>query len=156
VTIYVSTGRAKMPKVTGMDEAEARDTLNTFGLPNQNITVVTEPSPNTPAGTVLESNPPEGTIVDQNTRVTLKVAAEQSKVPSTRGMTYEAAEALLVEAGFSPTKREEASEQVPKGQVIRTDPIDGAQPPANGIIIVYVSTGPPTPEPTDPPAQGRP
>ncbi len=62
-------------------------------------------------------------------------------VPDVVGMTFDGANELLREAELRPFQVEEASEEVPEGLVIRTDPVAGTSVAPAQQVRVYVSTG---------------
>jgi serine/threonine-protein kinase len=63
------------------------------------------------------------------------------KIPTLTGQTYDEAQNALLDLDLAATKAEEASETVPSGQVIRTDPSAGTIVQPQEVIKVYVSTG---------------
>jgi serine/threonine-protein kinase len=63
------------------------------------------------------------------------------KVPDVSGESYDAAQNELLDRDLAATKAEEASPEVPAGDVIRTDPSAGTIVQASEVIKVYVSTG---------------
>jgi serine/threonine-protein kinase len=62
-------------------------------------------------------------------------------VPSIVGQTYDAANAALAEADLGAVRRDEASDTMAEGLVIRTVPAAGVGVTAGQDITVYVSTG---------------
>jgi serine/threonine protein kinase len=62
-------------------------------------------------------------------------------VPDVIGQDYAAASTVLLDAGLEPQKFTEASETVPEGAVIRTDPAAGTTVNPGFPIKVYVSLG---------------
>ncbi len=72
----------------------------------------------------------------------------QSEVPSTArvvppvvGQTYEAANSALAEADLNAVRRDEASDTVSEGSVVRTVPAAGVGVTEGQDVTVYVSTG---------------
>jgi serine/threonine-protein kinase len=97
-------------------------------------------------GTVIAQDPEGGTNVDQGTTVTLTVGAQnQIVIPEVAGSTPDEAAATLAQEGFTapPQQREESSDEVEAGQVIGTDPPAGTEAPADAVITLIVSSGPP-------------
>ena len=70
-------------------------------------------------------------VVPETTRV----------VPSVAGATYASASSALRDADLVPLEMLEANSDVPEGEVIRTDPEDGARVSPNTEVDVYVSSG---------------
>lgn len=64
-------------------------------------------------------------------------------VPSVAGMTLEQATAELTEAGFETGTRDKASETVPVGGVVGTDPGPGARETKGSTVDILVSSGKP-------------
>jgi len=83
VTIYVSTGKIKIPEVKGQAEDQARQTLNNAGflhLTPDSVKVTT--TDQTLDGKVQRTNPAAGTVVTPNqTTVTLYVYQYQPPPP---------------------------------------------------------------------------
>lgn len=63
-------------------------------------------------------------------------------VPDVAGQSFEQANAAVIQAGLIPERAEEASDSVPKGSVIRTDPLPGTKVDEGFRVRLYVSTGP--------------
>jgi beta-lactam-binding protein with PASTA domain/tRNA A-37 threonylcarbamoyl transferase component Bud32 len=69
--------------------------------------------------------------------------ASSIEVPDVTGMTWEEAEALLLEQNLEPQRFSEASADVPLDAVVRTDPpAEGVRVTPGQEIQVFVSTGP--------------
>ncbi|WP_459545253.1 Stk1 family PASTA domain-containing Ser/Thr kinase [Nocardia sp. X0981] len=64
-------------------------------------------------------------------------------VPSVAGMTLEQATAELAEAGFETGTRDKASDTVPVGGVVGTDPGPGARETKGSTVDILVSSGKP-------------
>jgi serine/threonine protein kinase len=62
-------------------------------------------------------------------------------VPSVIGQTYEAANSALAEADLNAVRRDEASDTVAEGSVVRTVPAAGVGVTEGQDVTVYVSTG---------------
>lgn len=102
-------------------------------------------------GKIIEQEPGEGEEVEIGSLITLTVTTvpvEEEKeliVPSLDGYKYvDAYSKLISEAGFSRDnidRVEEASEEVPEGLVIRTEPGRGETLPVDGKLKVFVSIG---------------
>ncbi|RMI29177.1 Stk1 family PASTA domain-containing Ser/Thr kinase [Nocardia stercoris] len=68
---------------------------------------------------------------------------QYTSVPSTAGMTVDRAAAELQSAGFKTSTRDKASETVPVGGVVGTDPAAGAHVAKGSTVAVLVSSGKP-------------
>ncbi len=82
VTIEVSkgpdlTGKVEMPKILGMTEQEARNTLNAFGLRTGNVRTIIDSDPDN-RGLVINQSVKEGDIVDEGTAVNFDIAGQQT------------------------------------------------------------------------------
>jgi beta-lactam-binding protein with PASTA domain len=144
VTLTVSTGPEPVlvPDVRNMTQTEASQALSALGLiPNAVPTESDEVEENL----VISQEPPGGTEAAPGTQVTINVSSGSgtSTVPQVAGMTEADARAALQGAGFSNiTTSQEASQDVPVGNVVRSDPAQGAEVPANQTITLFVSSGP--------------
>ena len=82
VTIQVSggpdlSGKTEMPKLIGMTEQEARNTLNAFGLKAGNVrTIIDTDSEN--RGLVISQDVEPGTLIDEGTAVNFDIAGQQT------------------------------------------------------------------------------
>jgi len=63
-------------------------------------------------------------------------------VPGVAGKTYDDAAAVLVDAGFVPTQKDEFSVDIDAGTVIETDPGEGTRLDKGDAVTVIVSAGP--------------
>jgi len=72
---------------------------------------------------------------------TAVVPETTSVVPDVAGATYESASDALRGVDLVPLEMRESSTTVPEGQVVRTDPEQGARVAPNTQVDVYVSTG---------------
>lgn len=103
----------------------------------------TAPSVASDAPSVPEANPGAG--VPEN---------EGVPVPSLIGLDQASAEAVLAASGLTADSRSEASDVVPQGQVISTDPATGMMVVLGDLVVLVVSSGPAavvTPAPTQAP-----
>ncbi len=126
ITLHVSSPTITMPNVVGQTRAAANQTLSAAYLAP---TFVEQDSDQTP-GTVLSSDPPAGGPVAKlptggRPTVTITVAREPMvPVPDVTQQDPLAAAAILGQAGFQVTVEPTASDTVPVGKVIGTDPPD--------------------------------
>ena len=82
VTIEVSagpdlTGKTEMPKILGMTEQEARNTLNAFGLRAGNVRTIIDSNPDN-RGLVIAQDVEPGTMIDEGTAVNFDIAGQQT------------------------------------------------------------------------------
>ncbi|MCG5219665.1 Stk1 family PASTA domain-containing Ser/Thr kinase [Streptosporangium sp. KLBMP 9127] len=150
VTLKISKGvkQVAVPDVIGQSVDEARTILTEAGL---KATVVPKVS-NQPPDKVFESDPKAGEQVDDKSSVRIYVPRDQIAVPDVTGYTIEEATQALKNAGFKVNPVPQASNDVPEGNVISTNPPAGRKLNARVTVTVIVSSGPedvPTDEPTD-------
>jgi serine/threonine-protein kinase len=144
-----SAPKADVPDVTGQDVSDARTVLQV-----RNFEVATETAHRLgPKGTVLEQDPPAGKA-DQDCdflklsctkpTVTLTVNAGPglAKVPQVAGLDQAAAEAKLQGAHFKVVTAAAASDTVPEGTVISSDPSGGSKAREGSEVTITVSRGP--------------
>jgi serine/threonine-protein kinase len=82
VTIEVSvgpdlTGKTEMPKILGMTEQEARNTLNAFGLRAGNVRTIIDSNPEN-RGLVIAQDVEPGEMIDEGTAVNFDIAGQQT------------------------------------------------------------------------------
>lgn len=149
IDVWVATGSVKVPDVKGLSLEEATSTLEGVGL-------VVESSEREDAdhdpGTVVEQTPGggDGTApVGSTVRLVVAKAVGPSSMPNLTGRTESEARKAVADNGWGVTTRTEASDTVPKGQVIKTDPAPGSAVEPNATVTLVVSTGPAatTPQP---------
>ncbi len=148
--VYLSTGKVALPNLVGMTEEAARAALAELGLTPSPATEETDQA--TP-GTVIRQDPGPSTVA-QHSAVTIVIAVaptvQTTTVPNgLEGKTYGQAQAALGQAGLNAQYKEENSDTVPSGQVIRLEPGGGSTVNEGSTVVVVVSLGPATPP--DPP-----
>lgn len=92
-------------------------------------------------GIIIRQDPPPGTDLPFDSDVTVWVSAGPAiiAVPNVEGMSESDAVAELEEAGFEVIVEREASETIPEGSAIRTEPVDEAE--VGGTVTVFISLG---------------
>lgn len=144
------TRELRMPEVTGMTRTEAESALKEIGISVievQNMPVDDEDE----VDVILSQMPPGGQLISPNTSVKLEVGVEQEKVPvpNVVGDSQEDAEQALQDVGFQVSVQEEASSEVPEGQVIRQSPLANQLALEGSTVTIWVSIGPATVEVPD-------
>jgi beta-lactam-binding protein with PASTA domain/predicted Ser/Thr protein kinase len=133
-----------LDNLAGKSQQEAVDYLNAQGLV-LNATIVTENSPDVETGRVIRTDPPFGTQVKQGDVITLVISAgvNQVAIPPVTGLPEgDATTNLRADAyQFTVTVVQEASDTVPAGTAIRTDPAAGELVAKASPITLYVSSG---------------
>ncbi|WP_370617051.1 Stk1 family PASTA domain-containing Ser/Thr kinase [Mumia sp. Pv 4-285] len=147
VNMVVSTGPelVEIPYLIGKKAKQAREELDALGLKAE----VVEQQDDAPKNEVLKTDPVPGEKVDPGTSVTLTVSAGKTDVPDVVGKMRDEAEQILKDAGFEVRVIETQSDQ-PAGTVTEQIPGAGEQADPGAQIILTVSTGPETTDPTVP------
>jgi len=134
-----------VPSVVNLPEQEARDILEDAGF----VVILGEAEQvDDPeqVGIVLSQDPEGGIRAEEGGEVEIIVGAQNLfEMPDLEGSTVDVARTQLQGLGFQGTieQTEEESDEIPAGQVIRTEPPAGEQVAATSTIILFVSTGPP-------------
>ncbi len=129
------------PNLVGLTQQAAADAARASGL---SITVVEQRAdPNADTGTVIEQIPAAGDDLNVGDAVGVVLSAGSSNVNLAEsgviGLPVEQAAARLTQLGLSPVVAEEASEEIGRGNVIRTEPA-GEAPPGSEVTL-FVSVG---------------
>ena len=142
VTLQLSEGPppVNLPKVTGDTEVNALTALDSAGFV---ISTGHRTDENVPAGHVVEQQPstaqaPPGSEI----HLVISDGPAPVEVPNVVGKSYDEAVKTLTAKRFKVTRQDEYSDAVPAGQVIRHDPVKGAEAPRDSTVIVVVSRGP--------------
>jgi eukaryotic-like serine/threonine-protein kinase len=95
------------------------------------------------ADIVIDQDPAANEEAKEGSSVTLTVSAGagQVEVPKVDNASFEDAQRALSAAGFQVQRRDEASDTVDAGDVIRTDPAGGTSAVSGSTVAVFVSTG---------------
>jgi serine/threonine-protein kinase len=142
VTITVSGGPdvVPVPDVVGKTQEEADQILR-----DADFVVVIEQVEveDVEPGTVAEQAPAAGQEVAPASTVTIKISSGPGtvQVPDVTNRTAEEASGILGEAGFGVQSREEASDQVENGRVIRSEPGAGSAVEPGSQVTIVVSSG---------------
>jgi beta-lactam-binding protein with PASTA domain len=156
-----------VPNLRGEPEEDALQQLRNVGLEPGDRTERFHDS--VVAGLIIRTDPPAGTEVAAGTTVdyfvskgpeatpTPRPTPASVEVPNLRGFSPDDAVNALLDANLTPgERRNRYHDNVPRGQVIRTDPAAGEQVDVGTTVDYIVSRGPqpteePTPEPTERP-----
>lgn len=128
----------------GMDYEEVKEKLeNEFRIIVEKHGIYSEEYP---AGEIIAQDKEQGIVFKElavnKIRLTVSLGAEEIEIPMMLGLEYRLAEPQLKDLGLDPIKLEINNDNIPKGQVIRTDPAEGAVANPGDNITVYVSLGP--------------
>lgn len=143
VRVRISQGEAPVavPSVVGFNVDDATDKLEGLGLVVEEIPMASDTEP---VGKVLSQSPAAGQAVEKGTTVQLTVSTGKAKVaiPDVSTLTATEAANRLGQAGFLTREQQEASDTVPQGQVIRTNPPANTEVDKGSTVTIIVSSGP--------------
>ena len=137
----ISQKEVYMPKLVGHSEEEAEKILQGLDLTMQ---VEQENSDEVEKGIVISQKEEPDTVIPRFSKVTVVISAGSDKVNLSElglsGMTLETAVRLLEGKNLKADVREEASEEVASGTIIRYEPEEKVA--LGSTVTLYVSTGP--------------
>jgi beta-lactam-binding protein with PASTA domain len=141
---YISEGQfTHVPAVLALPQADAQHKLKAAGLDTR---VEQDYSLNVPRGSVISTDPAPGKRIRSNGTVTLKVSRgpREIRVPDVKGHTLADAQQQVKAAGLTPgTVTKAFDDSVPRGQVVRTEPVAGTQRAPDTAVAFTVSRGAP-------------
>ena len=119
-----------IPSVAGQDQVAAQSALQTAGF---QVTVQGVPSNTVPAGKVVGTTPAGGTPAPKGSTVTMQVSTgpQTVTIPSTVGQAQEAAQGVLIGAGFNVT----VNGCLPGQLVASQNPAGGEAVPGTAVTI---------------------
>lgn len=135
-------GERTVPTLTGLDTVAAEQAVR-----DNDLVPVTEQqfSETAPADSVMNTDVQPGTVVRRGTPVTIVVSKgpERYDVPDVTGLGVEQARAAVTDAHLAPaaTVREVYDDEVPKGEVVRTEPAKGTSSKPGTTVTLVVSKG---------------
>ncbi len=140
------TETATLPDVTGEQEDVAVERLSALGFTE--VSVERAPHADAPQGEVFEQDPQasdQEIAVDTPIALTVSSGPEQVQVPDVTGVTEQEANRRLRQANLAVGNvAREDSDDVPQGEVIRTDPPAGDEVDQGTVVDLVVSRGSPT------------
>ena len=119
-----------IPSVAGQDQVAAQSALQTAGF---QVTVQGVPSNTVPAGKAVGTTPAGGTKAPKGSTVTMQVSTgpQTVTIPSTVGQAQEAAQGVLIGAGFNVT----VNGCLPGQLVTSQNPAGGEAAPGTAVTI---------------------
>lgn len=95
-------------------------------------------------GFIISQDPSAKRSISKNDKIKLVVSSgkEMGTVPDVKGKTFDLAKGLVEEAGFEVSKTEKASDDIPAGTVMSSDPVEFTKLEKGSIVTLYVSIGP--------------
>jgi beta-lactam-binding protein with PASTA domain len=140
ISVVEGAGREQLPTVVGLSQQAATDAVTRAGF--LRITIEQIESPDVPAGQVVEQRPAPG-LLSTDTEIVLVVSIGVGEVPipavANREVTDAVAQLTRAELDFEQVL--EASDTVPAGRVIRTEPAEGTSVPKGTVVRLIVSSG---------------
>jgi serine/threonine-protein kinase len=139
ITYSIGLGSALIPDVKGATKADAEQQLKKAGF---QTTIQNQHSDKVKKGTVIGTDPPAGTKLEREKPVTIIVSNGPNlvQVPSVVGLSQDAADTQLRDAGLKPHFQKQESSQA-KGQVIDQSPDAGSSQRKGSTVTVVVSKG---------------
>jgi len=143
VTLTVSSGPepVEVPNVVGQSQTDASRALTELGFL---VNAVPVEDADADEGTVVSQDPIAGQQIAKGSQVTINVSSGSGLIPVTdvTNQSENTARSNLQRAGFTNIQsRQEASDEIAAGNVIRTDPAAGTQIRAGDPIALIVSSG---------------
>jgi serine/threonine-protein kinase len=132
----------QVPDVVGRTAEEANQILTEAEFI---VDQVSAESDSVEEGRVIEQNPPAGDEVPPGTTVTITVSSGTGTVavPSVAGLSEAEARSILEAADLTVgSVQQEANGDIPAGNVIRSDPGQGAEVAPGSSVTLIVSSGP--------------
>jgi len=136
-----------VPDVRGSSYSRAEAAIRGVGLIPRRVDQEVPDGQATAPGEVLSTDPDAGTEVEKGSQVTVHVAKAAANttvpVPNVARMPQDQAAQTIRDAGLNPVIVARQTADVPRGQVISTDPKAGARIAANASVTLYVAQTPP-------------
>ncbi len=155
IEVNVGPDQAEIPgNLVGVSLQEAREALADAGFTNiRSVEAQQEPA-DARAAEVLDVDPSAGSEVALDTEITLTVATGQAEVPDWTTLNEPGVRREAERLGFTDVQfTEDESDEVPAGQVIRTDPEAGTVVDRSERITVVIATAPEAPQPSETPEE---
>jgi len=133
----------EVPEVIGQTEEEATEALDLLGF---QVDVKRVYDDQVREGRVIDQSPTPNQRIEEGETVTITVSDGPTpvEVPNLRGTPADDARRTLRALQFEVRERQEFSAQVPRGEVIRTQPPAGSMAPRGSAVTMIVSLGPET------------
>ncbi|HEL1587199.1 TPA: Stk1 family PASTA domain-containing Ser/Thr kinase [Streptococcus suis] len=138
--LYNTPATVQVPDVTGQTLEVAKEKIETAGLLVGNVT--SEASTEIPEGSVIRTNPAAKSSKREGSTVDIVVAVEEAiNIPDLVGKDAETAQAELENLGFEVVLKEDYSDTVSAGKVIKTSPNTNTSHQKGTTVTVIVSKG---------------
>ena len=131
-----------VPPVTGLTLPVARAILQRANFTVNPINITSA----RPPGIVVSESPSQGQKADKGSTVTLSVSGGlgDTTIPSVVGLPAVSARRQLIRARLRVHDQPQASQQVPKGDAVGTDPKAGQTVAGGTGVTLFISSGKPT------------
>jgi serine/threonine-protein kinase len=141
LTVSKGSGEIKVPDLSGRTVPDATNVLKSDGLKVGSVSQ--EASDSVPVNTIIRTDPASGTSVGRGFAVKLVVSSgpQPVPVPNVLNEPVNTAFSQLQHAGFIVFQTQAASDTVPSGSVISTNPAPNTPAPKGSRVTVVVSTG---------------
>ncbi len=136
----LASNRVDVPSVVGKTSSAAAERLHRDGL---ELAIRNAVSDKVERDHVIAQDPDAGARVREGSVVTLTISVGRgtAPVPHVEGLPRAEAERAVRDAGFNPKVRQEFSDSVPAGQVIRSSPAEGTEREKGSTVTLTVSRG---------------
>jgi beta-lactam-binding protein with PASTA domain/predicted Ser/Thr protein kinase len=145
VLLIPSLGRrlVAVPDVTGKPQDEAAAILEDLGFA---VEAKREFHDTVPQGIVIRQDPGADQQIQEGATVTILISRGPPpvRIPDVTGQPTNDARRTLEALGFHVEVTQDFSTDVPRGQVISTDPSSGRRAPKGSTVTLFVSKGPRT------------
>ncbi len=143
ITLSQGPEQVEVPQLEGKTVDEASQALTALELVPNPVAVENN---DVDEGLVINTDPAAGQMAGKGSTVTINYSQGPNAIPipDVKGQSENDARNTLSGAGFTDNiqAQQEASNDVPQGQVTRTDPPAGTEAAANATITLFVSSGP--------------
>jgi serine/threonine-protein kinase len=141
--LLLSGGGAKavtIPSVANLDAPAAQAALERLKLTPDVRTAI---DPNVARGTAIDTDPPAGETAHEGDTVILRISGGpgQATVPDVADQDETTATSAIKKEGFQVETREEPSDTIAAGNVIRTEPPALSQRDKGSVVTIVLSTG---------------
>lgn len=140
-SLFVRSGTAPVPDVTGVAAEEARERLADSGF-ELAVEEGGRFDPDVPAGAILTHRPDARTLAKRGSTVeaVLSLGPQRLTVPDLVGRTLPSAQVALASAGLTAGRTLQVVSARPAGTVVAQDPRAGATVPADGTVELMLSS----------------
>lgn len=140
-SVTADDDRVTVPNIVGKSVAEAEALLSEAGLKAH---ATTQESQEYDANIIISQNYQPNTKVEKGTQLEIVISSGKVlgiTVPDLVGKSEAEAKVALSNEGFEMVKETIADTTVPKGTVVKQDPLGATTAKEGSIVTVYISTG---------------